>query len=1698
METTQTVTTSDAAVQLVIDTSGSMEGSRLRNTKNAINGTKDKKGFLDNLLDGNKGGGKIWVSVVEFASGAYTVCDWADIRTSKGLQDVKKAVNDLEAGGGTNLEAGLMLARNRLSMDEVKNAASKYTVLLTDGEPTYRVKKDFPNTDKINEDTTDDGDGRSCSEAERNEAKDMAAQVKALSKLYTICYGVSGEELYSVDKCVHCGESKKNHNEKWWKYYCKDGRNTYQSTAVTIGDYLRDEIATKDPDGKIQYAYNAKDDLTGAFAGIATSTVEGMNGAGTKVIDPMGQYITLGDLPEGATATDGNTLTWSLDPDKATIKTDGGKTTYIYTYTYPITLDTSAKGFEEGKYYPTNGPTYLSVPKGNGEEKYYFNIPGVMGLRGSLDFTKVAHENQNEKLTGAQFTLVNKANEALGVRAGAITITEQSGIDGKVEFKDIPSGYTYTLSETQAPQGYVASNDTWTVTVAYGKVTVTGKDGNSVDLTKVENTLDPQPTDITITKTWQAPTETVLPESITLNLLRKAEGSNADPVKVATITASKGNATIALEDGITGITVEGKGNWVYTVNAPSVDVETGAKWAYSVTEDEVSGYTSSVDGLRVTNTITGETSFTVTKEWVLPEGVEKQPVDVTLSGSDKTTYGPVTLNKDNNWTYTWKDLPMYNNRGEKITYSASEAPLGTGYTQDTEIPAANGTKFVNTVSDQKTEYTVTKTWKDGDGEGRPENITVVLLKNGKTFTSAQLNADNSWSQTWTDLPVYTFTREDGTLKSVTKNTYTVEEVNAPAGYVSSVSGNTITNTRTGEINQLTATKVWDDGEYTSFTHGEVTFKLYRSSNGSDFTYVAGEDRTVAETATWTGLPQYDENGYAYTYKVVEEAVAGYDTSYSTDGGIFVNGTVTVTNTLKDLGDKVEVVVNKTWLGEAAEDVAFNLYQSKGESYNEEKDLLKTATLTKGDTSLTFENLPKQYWEQNAEGELVPEDYVYTVVEAEGRNFKQAGEATVSGNGLTWSFTNLNTETTSFTVNKVWKDLNATQRGEAVITLHRTVKGQRDASFEESWTVNGDSHTFTGLAKYDDQGNLYTYYVEETTVPGGYTSSVNGETVTNTLNQANINKVIQKVWVDGGKANADRPAITVNLLRDGTKIATVTVENDGTVVAPEGYTVKVNTEANPWVITFEGLPQYNDARTAEYVYTVSEEQVEGYQTTVNGDTITNTLPQANVSYTLTKYWVDGNNENETRPEKLVFDLTATANGKPVTSVDGKAIPSTVELTAANVVENHPNTWSKALNLPSLSDERYPISYTLTEVVPAGYTSEALASTGNDFQFRNTLAQDNSISVTANKDWNNSYEGFLTDEQKPVDVDSIYVGLYRKSGTNGFALVDGSIQKMTKAGEWTVTWNNLPKYDSNGFAYQYQVFEGSYTTDDDGKQAWIRAESTISFNGRTYQVSYETKGNDTTITNTFKAPTQYYYTVVGNYTTYLDGQKVASASASGVVLVPITGLTASQKVTVNAADYTKYDNATFTYLNKGSLQIGNADPVEFTTAEYTVTLDQANKLYTITLNYERRTNTPYTPSTSYTVTVNYYDIDTGAVIHQKYQTSGTAYSSYDVTAQDKIAITGYTYVETTGDALTGTLNGSKAINVYYTKDSDIDDGNTPTTPAEPGSDIGDDDVPTTPAQPPKTGDSMGLWIAAALVSGMGLVWLALSGKKREERA
>lgn len=140
-----------------------------------------------------------------------------------------------------------------------------------------------------------------------------------------------------------------------------------------------------------------------------------------------------------------------------------------------------------------------------------------------------------------------------------------------------------------------------------------------------------------------------------------------------------------------------------------------------------------------------------------------------------------------------------------------------------------------------------------------------------------------------------------------------------------------------------------------------------------------------------------------------------------------------------------------------------------------------------------------------------------------------------------------------------------------------------------------------------------------------------------------------------------------------------------------------------------------------------------------------------------------------------------------------------------------------------------------------------------------------------------------------------------------------------------------------------------------------------------------------------------------------------------------------------------------------------------------------------------NPPVIRDQYYTVTVNYVD-EAGNTIAPSYTTgslkSGTA---YDVTAQDAIAIPGYTYKTTTGDPITGTLNGNKVVTVVYTKTADIDDGNTPTDPGDPGSDIDDPNTPTSPAEPPKTGDMMPLFAALTTLSAAAIVLLA---KKREE--
>ena len=132
-------------------------------------------------------------------------------------------------------------------------------------------------------------------------------------------------------------------------------------------------------------------------------------------------------------------------------------------------------------------------------------------------------------------------------------------------------------------------------------------------------------------------------------------------------------------------------------------------------------------------------------------------------------------------------------------------------------------------------------------------------------------------------------------------------------------------------------------------------------------------------------------------------------------------------------------------------------------------------------------------------------------------------------------------------------------------------------------------------------------------------------------------------------------------------------------------------------------------------------------------------------------------------------------------------------------------------------------------------------------------------------------------------------------------------------------------------------------------------------------------------------------------------------------------------------------------------------------------------TYTARWTEESTGPIDPGPSYDyyrVTVNYLDRADGSKIADSYISPSRMESSrYDVSEYDAIAINGYTYDATEGDPVSGVLNGNKTVNVYYVADeTDIDDGDTPTTdvPGDGGEvDIDDGDTPTTDL--PGTGDT-----------------------------
>ncbi|MDN6730695.1 MAG: Cna B-type domain-containing protein, partial [Atopostipes suicloacalis] len=207
-------------------------------------------------------------------------------------------------------------------------------------------------------------------------------------------------------------------------------------------------------------------------------------------------------------------------------------------------------------------------------------------------------------------------------------------------------------------------------------------------------------------------------------------------------------------------------------------------------------------------------------------------------------------------------------------------------------------------------------------------------------------------------------------------------------------------------------------------------------------------------------------------------------------------------------------------------------------------------------------------------------------------------------------------------NKTWKDENKDQRPDSI-----TVELSADGEFIDDQEISPDeegnwNYKFTGLAKYDAEGNEINYTIEELDVEG-YEATVTGHNIEN-VREAKTSVAGHKIWKD--EEPTDRPdSIEVSLTRE--------VKGEADNDFSKTQTVKPDNQGN-WVYEFAELDEFDENGVA-YTYIIEEDTVpKGYESSVEGHDITNVrIGETEVEGT--KRWKD--DKVDDRPNSVTVNL-----------------------------------------------------------------------------------------------------------------------------------------------------------------------------------------------------------------------------------------------------------------------------------------------------------------------------------------------------------------------------------------------------------------------------------------------------------------------------
>ncbi|MBF0986498.1 MAG: Cna B-type domain-containing protein, partial [Clostridiales bacterium] len=783
-------------------------------------------------------------------------------------------------------------------------------------------------------------------------------------------------------------------------------------------------------------------------------------------------------------------------------------------------------------------------------------------------------------------------------------------------------------------------------------------------------TTKPTENEYILTNTFTVPNDKI---EVQVNKVWE-DNSNANGKRPTSIKYVLTGNGLTKEQTVTGNTSTNE-DWSYKfTDLPKYNAQ-GNEIVYTVAEQE-----ATTDGLKFySNEISGEykTGITIKNKFTVPENKIEVPVTKTwlddnnsrskrptsikyvLKGGATETEQVVTGNSttDENWNYTFTNLPKYNNQGNVINYSIEEQEVTTNdlkfYTK-----AVNGFNVTNTfkVPEDKVTPRVTITWEDSSNVNgkRPNNVKLVVKDNeGKKVKEAIVTGnptDEEWNKVFENVPKYD--------KNGNPIPYTVEEQpNTPDGlkfYKVKISGDIdqgfkVTNKFEvpDEKIELTVNKTWADDNNAN-NKRPTSIKYVLTGNGLTKEQVVTGSTTTDDNWSYkfTDLPKYNAQGNEIVYTVDEQEVNSGDFKFYTKQVTGLN----VTNTFTVPNDKIEVQVNKVWKDNSnanGKRPASIKYVLSGDTLTKEQTVTGNTTSNE-DWSYKFTDLPKY----NAQGNEI----VYTVAEqeatAEGLKFYS--------NEITGEYKTGITITNTFTIpenkvnvkaTKTWID-SSNAKGKRPSSIKYILKGgatpiekvvSGNNTTDENW-----SYTFENLAKYDSNGQEYQYSVEEEITENAhlYTKVITGskESGFNVINTFKVPEdkltiAVTKEWNDNSNVAGKRPSSIKYILKGGaTPIEEVVSGN--------------NTTNADWNHTFTNVAKYNDSGD-EITYTLEEQEVSAndfkfYKKAISGDyksgfNVVNTfeVPDEKVEVQVNKVWEDENNANTKRPTSIKYVLKGGA-------------------------------------------------------------------------------------------------------------------------------------------------------------------------------------------------------------------------------------------------------------------------------------------------------------------------------------------------------------------------------------------------------------------------------------------------------------------------